>query len=58
MLHASTGVISSSPVILQGIQLATSQVDPTRYGTGDDLPLADALTQLSFLEFCAALRTS
>ena len=26
-------------------------VDPTRYGTGDDMPLAEAITQLSYLEF-------
>ena len=47
---ASSGVISSS---LLSCSAFSSQVtvDPTRYGTGDDMPLADAITQLSFLEF-------
>ena len=47
---ASSGVISSS---LLSCSAFSSQVtvDPTRYGTGDDMPLAEAITQLSFLEF-------
>ena len=47
---ASSGVISSS---LLSCSAFSSQVtvDSTRYGTGDDMPLADAITQLSFLEF-------
>ena len=57
LLHASltlaccsSGVISSS---LLSCSAFSSQVtvDPTRYGTGGDLPLAEAITQLSFLEF-------
>ena len=47
---ASSGVISSS---LLSCSAFSSQVtvDPTRYVTGDDMPLAEAITQLSFLEF-------
>ena len=47
---ASSGVISSS---LLSCSAFSSQVtvDPTRYGTGGDMPLAEAITQLSFLEF-------
>ena len=47
---ASSGVISIS---LLSCSAFSSQVtvDPTRYGTGDDMPLAEAITQLSFLEF-------
>ena len=47
---ASSGGISSS---LLSCSAFSSQVtvDPTRYGTGDDMPLAEAITQLSFLEF-------
>ena len=47
---ASSGVISSS---LLSRSAFSSQVsaDPTRNGTGDDMPLAVAITQHSFLEF-------
>ena len=47
---ASSGVISSS---LLSRSAFSSQVtaDPTRYGTGGVMPLAEAITQLSFLEF-------
>ena len=47
---ASSGVISSS---LLSCSAFSSQVtvDPTRHDTGDDMPLAEAITQLSFLEF-------
>ena len=47
---ASSGAISSSLLSRSAI---SSQVtaDPTRYGTGDVMPLAEAITQLSFLEF-------
>ena len=47
---ASSGVISSSLLSRSAI---SSQVtaDPTRNGTGDVMPLAEAITQLSFLEF-------
>ena len=46
---ASSGAISSS---LLSCSAFSSQVtvDPTRYGTGDDMPLAVAITQLSFIE--------
>ena len=46
----SSGVISSSLFTRSTI---SSQVtaDPTRNDTGDDMPLAEAITQLSFLEF-------
>ena len=47
---ASSGVISSS---LLSCSAFSSQViaDPTRNGTGDEMPLAEAITQLSILEF-------
>ena len=47
---ASSGVISSS---LLSCSAFSSQVTvvPTRFGTGNDMPLAEAITQLSFLEF-------
>ena len=47
---ASSGVISSS---LLSRSAFSSQVtaDPTRNGTGGVMPLAEAITQLSFLEF-------
>ena len=47
---ASSGAISSSLLSRSAI---SSQVtaDPTRNGTGDVMPLAEAITQLSFLEF-------
>ena len=47
---ASSGAISSS---LLSRSTTSSQVtaDPTRNGTGDVMPLAEAITQLSFLEF-------
>ena len=47
---ASSGVISNSLLSRSAI---SSQVtaDPTRNGTGDVMPLAEAITQLSFLEF-------
>ena len=50
---ASSGVISSS---LLSCSAFSSQVtaDPTRNGTGDDIPLAEAITQLSFLESYSA----
>ena len=46
---ASSGAISSSLLSRSAI---SSQVtaDPTRNGTGDFMPLAEAITQLSFLE--------
>ena len=46
----SSSVISSS---LLSCSAFSSQVtaDPTPNGTGDDMPLAEAITQLSFLEF-------
>ena len=47
---ASSGSVSSSLLSRSAI---SSQVtaDPTRNGTGDVMPLAEAITQLSFLEF-------
>ena len=47
---ASSGFVSSSLLTRSAI---SSQVtaDPTRNGTGDVMPLAEAITQLSFLEF-------
>ena len=47
---ASSGVISSSLLLCSAFSSQVT-VDPTRYGTGDDMPLAQAITQLSFLEF-------
>ena len=47
---ASSGVISSS-LLSRSAFSSQITVDPTRYGTGDDMPLAEAITQLSFLEF-------
>ena len=54
---ASSGVMSSS---LLSCSAFSSQVtvDRTRYGTGDDMPLADAITQLSFLQRCGSLNCS
>ena len=47
---ASSGFVSSSLLSCSAI---SSQVtaDPTRNGTGDVMPLAEAITQLSFIEF-------
>ena len=47
---ASSGFVSSSQLSRSAI---SSQVTagPTRNGTGDVMPLAEAITQLSFLEF-------
>ena len=47
---ASSGVISSS-LLSCGAFSSPVTVDPTRNVTGDDMPLAEAITQLSFLEF-------
>ena len=47
---ASSGVISSSLLSCSAFGSQVT-VDPTRYGTGGDMPLADVITQLSFLEF-------
>ena len=47
---ASSGFVSSSLLSRSTISSQVT-VDPTRYGTGDVMPLAEATTQLSFLEF-------
>ena len=47
---ASSGVISSSMLSCSAFSSQVT-VDPTRNGTGDDVPLAKVITQLSFLEF-------
>ena len=47
---ASSGAFSSSLLSRSAISSRVT-ADPTRNGTGDVMPLADAITQLSFLEF-------
>ena len=47
---ASSAVISSSLLSCSAISSQVT-VDPTRYGAGGDMPLAEAITQLSFLDF-------
>ena len=47
---ASSGVISS-PLLSRTAFSSQVTADPTRNGTGGVMPLAEAITQLSFLEF-------
>ena len=47
---ASSGFVSSSLLSRSAISSQVTAV-PTRSGTGDVMPLAEAITQLSFLEF-------
>ena len=47
---ASSGFVSSPPLPCSTISLQVP-VCPTRHVTGDVMPLAEAITQLSFLEF-------
>ena len=47
---ASSGVISSSLLSRSALSLQVTAA-PTRNGTGGVMPLAEAITQLSFLEF-------
>ena len=47
---ASSGFVSSPPLPCSTIS-SQIPVCPTRNGTGDVMPLAEAITQLSFLEF-------
>ena len=47
---ASSGSVSS-PLLPCSAFSSQVTVDPTRNVTGDDMPLAEAITQLSFLEF-------
>ena len=53
---ASSGVISSSLLSRSAFSSQVTEA-PTRNGTGGVMPLAEAITQLSFLEFFTALRS-